>query len=89
MTRKQTGYPPIYGTAMLRVLRTPLTDGHWAQLTLAATMTGKSRAALVREGIERVTAEIISHPTTPAQRNGARDESRTAQKSEAPDHAAL
>jgi predicted DNA-binding protein len=64
---KRIGKPPIYGKSMTK-WKFYLSDEHRALLTLASARSGRSRAALVREGIERVTAEIIS---TPHVRNAA------------------
>jgi hypothetical protein len=58
---KRIGKPPLYGKSMTK-WKFYLSDEHRALLTLASARSGRSRAALVREGIERVTAEIISQP---------------------------
>jgi hypothetical protein len=63
IARNRIGQPPIYGKRM-RLWKCYLSDDHRAMLTLAAARTGKSRAALVREGIEHVTDEIFSAPST-------------------------
>jgi hypothetical protein len=76
------GIKPLYGKRMERIFRVPMTEGHWAALSLAATITGRSRSQLTRDALERYTAEIL----TPTKTNAARDESRGAQKSNALDH---
>jgi hypothetical protein len=73
---------------MPRTIRLMLTDEHWATLTLAGKLTGQSRSALMREGIERITGEILSAPRTKPRstKTNAAGTNRGAQKSEAPDH---
>lgn len=70
LTKRETrGCKPMYGKRMTRILRTPLTDEHWATLTLAAKLTGHSRAALVREALELHLPGLLlqrpeaNHPT--------------------------
>jgi hypothetical protein len=71
MAIETRGVKPLYGKRMTRILRTPLSDSHWATLTLAATVTGRTRAGIVRESLERYLPELLSQPRVePEKRDG-------------------
>jgi hypothetical protein len=54
----------------------------WNALSMCAELTGESRAALVRRGIQRVTGEILLEQTNSRTANPA-----ALKKSDGPDHA--